>query len=246
MPGKGLVKSGTKKGAQFKTPACPRIDMNDPPHYFKNEFGYGVPVYWMGSYVDLEMEEIEIEVSHRHGHHDRMHALTTARVPVAPHRCSRASRRRRARSGAGRSSPSCSMQVLTTAHPLPHRCGEKLSLLQLAQGSVMKEFVLKDEKKDGGGSESAKAGGAHHGALFRVSFVVYFEELFVFQLRFVEWKGVGLIAADTPKKMKRSAKSEELEAKRKAKIEAAREAFKLRLELKRKQKVRSRRTRVRE
>ena len=136
--------------------------------------------------------------------------------------------------------------VLTTAHPLPHRCGEKLSLLQLAQGSVMKEFVLKDEKKDGGGSESVKAGGAHHGALFRVSFVVYFEELFVFQLRFVDWKGVGLIAADTPKKMKRSAKSEELEAKRKAKIEAAREAFKLRLELKRKQKVRSRRTRVRE
>ena len=67
MPGKGLVKSGTKKGAQFKTPACPRIDVNDPPHYFKNEFGYGVPVYWMGSYVDLEMEEIEIEVSRRHG-----------------------------------------------------------------------------------------------------------------------------------------------------------------------------------
>ena len=145
-------------------------------------------------------------------------------------------------------SPRRSPQVFQsfTAKKGKKRCGEKLSLLQLAQGSVMKEFVLKDEKKDGGGSESAKAGGAHHGALFRVSFVVYFEELFVFQLRFVEWKGVGLIAADTPKKMKRSAKSEELEAKRKAKIEAAREAFKLRLELKRKQKVCSRRTRVRE
>ena len=145
-------------------------------------------------------------------------------------------------------SPRRSPQVFQsfTAKKGKKRCGEKLSLLQLAQGSVMKEFVLKDEKKDGGGSESAKAGGAHHGALFRVSFVVYFEELFVFQLRFVEWKGVGLIAADTPKKRKRSAKSEELEAKRKAKIEAAREAFKLRLELKRKQKVRSRRTRVRE
>jgi hypothetical protein len=105
----------------------------------------------------------------------------------------------------------------------------------------MQEFVMKDEKKDGGGGGSAKSGGA----LFRISFVVYFEELFVFQLRFVLWKGVGLIAADTPKKKKRSAKSEDLESKRKAKIEAAREAFKQRLELKRKQKVRSRRMRIR-
>ena len=126
-----------------------------------------------------------------------------------------------------------------TAKKGKKRCGEKISLLQLAQGSVMQEFVLKDEKKDGSGS--AKSGGA----LFRISFVVYFEELFVFQLRFVLWKGVGLIAADTPKKKKRSAKSEDLESKRKAKIEAAREAFKQRLELKRKQKVRSRRMRIR-
>jgi hypothetical protein len=128
-----------------------------------------------------------------------------------------------------------------TAKKGKKRCGEKLSLLQLAQGSVMQEFVMKDEKKDGSGSGSAKSGGA----LFRISFVVYFEELFVFQLRFVLWKGVGLIAADTPKKKKRSAKSEDLESKRKAKIEAAREAFKQRLELKRKQKVRSRRMRIR-
>jgi hypothetical protein len=47
-------------------------------------------------------------VSRRHGPHDRMHALTTARAPVAPHRCSRASRRRRARSAVARSSLSCS------------------------------------------------------------------------------------------------------------------------------------------
>jgi hypothetical protein len=127
-----------------------------------------------------------------------------------------------------------------TAKKGKKRCGEKLSLLQLAQGSVMQEFVMKDEKKDGSGSGSAKSGGA----LFRISFVVYFEELFVFQLRFVLWKGVGLIAADTPKKKKRSAKSEDLESKRKAKIEAAREAFKQRLELKRKQKERNRRMRI--
>ena len=46
-PGKGLVKKG-KKGAQFKTGQAPKLDIGES-HYFKSEFGAGIPVYWMGS-----------------------------------------------------------------------------------------------------------------------------------------------------------------------------------------------------
>ena len=31
-------------------------------HYFRNEFGSGIPVYWMGSYVDLEIQEFQLEL----------------------------------------------------------------------------------------------------------------------------------------------------------------------------------------
>ena len=128
-PGKGLVKRG-RKGPVFKTPPAPKLSSEDV-HYFRNEFGAGIPVYWMGSYVDLEMQEFQLEL---------MQSFSLKKT-----------RRRSAHS---------------------------LTLSQLAQGSVILEINLKDEKATGDKAAAIFA---------RLSFVCYFQELFVFQLRFVNW-----------------------------------------------------------
>jgi hypothetical protein len=59
-PGKGLVRKG-KRGQQFKTAPAPKLEA-DGTQYFRNEFGSGMPVYWMGSYVDLETQEFHVEI----------------------------------------------------------------------------------------------------------------------------------------------------------------------------------------
>ena len=48
-PGKGLVRKG-KKGQQFQTAKAGRLTESDT-HYFRNDFGAGIPVDGMGSYV---------------------------------------------------------------------------------------------------------------------------------------------------------------------------------------------------
>ena len=87
-PGKGLVKKG-KKGPVFKTAAAPKLSENDT-HYFRNEFGAGIPVYWMGSYVDLEVQEFQVSVSCRKRDEGAAHTRThtahriTARLILTP------------------------------------------------------------------------------------------------------------------------------------------------------------------
>ena len=89
----------------------------------------------------------------------------------------------------------------------------------------MIENVLKDEKATG---DKAAA------AFVRLAYVCYFQELFVFQLRFVSWRGYGLRAADAPKKKAKQKDAEDkeaakaarrkaLEEKRQAKLQAAKE-----------------------
>ena len=60
-PGKGLVRKGTR-GRQFTTAVQTKRFHAGESHYFKNEFGAGIPAYWMGSYVDLEMHDLEIQL----------------------------------------------------------------------------------------------------------------------------------------------------------------------------------------
>ena len=59
-PGKVLFKRGNR-GAIFKTSSAPKLQEGES-HFYKNEFGAGIPVYWMGSYVDLEVQEFQIDV----------------------------------------------------------------------------------------------------------------------------------------------------------------------------------------
>ena len=62
-------------------------------------------------------------------------------------------------------------------------------------------------------SSLAAAVGDKAGAPYaRLSFVCYFQELFVFQLRFVSWRGFGLRASDAPKKKAQQLKEEEEQA----------------------------------
>ena len=171
-PGKGLVKRG-RKGPVFKTPPAPKLSSEDV-HYFRNEFGAGIPVYWMGSYVDLEMQEFQLEL---------MQSFSLKRT------------RRRA------------------AH--------SLTLSQLAQGSVILEINLKDEKATGDKAAAIFA---------RLSFVCYFQELFVFQLRFVSWRGMGLRASDAPKKKARVLLEEDKEELKRKKAQEKLDARQKRLE----------------
>ena len=73
-----------------------------------------------------------------------------------------------------------------------------------------------------------------------VSYVIYFQELFVFQLKFANWKGFGLRASDAPKRKARAEQSmnaEEKVAKKKREKEAKLE--------RKKQKDRERRDKAR-
>ena len=65
-PGKGLVRKGTR-GRQFTTATQTKPLHAGEAHYFRNEFGAGIPVYWTGSYVDLEMQELEIQLHETRG-----------------------------------------------------------------------------------------------------------------------------------------------------------------------------------
>lgn len=184
-PGKGLVKRG-KKGPVFKTPPAPKLHHEDI-HYYRNEFGSGIPVYWMGSYVELEMQEFQLEL----------------------------------------------MQS-STLKKTRRRAAVSITLSQLSQGSVMQEFVLKDEKATGDKAASA---------FVRLTFVCYFQELFVFQLRFVSWRGFGLRASDAPKKKAQAIDQEDREEKRKRLKEekrSKREAARLAAKEKRERRARER------
>uniref|UniRef100_A0A7S2CR31 C2 domain-containing protein n=1 Tax=Haptolina brevifila TaxID=156173 RepID=A0A7S2CR31_9EUKA len=160
-PGKGLVKKG-KRGLQFKTSSSPKL-RNDDVHYFQNSFGASVPIYWIGSYVDLEMEELQLELW-------------------------QSQKLKKAKKRSSYSTP----------------------LISVAQNSVQGEIVFRDEKA---------AGEKGAPPLVRVTYVLFFEELFVFQLRFVNWRGTDLRASDAPKKKGR-ALVDEIRAKRKAELEA--------------------------
>lgn len=155
-PGKGLVRKG-KKGQQFQTAKAGRLTESDT-HYFRNDFGAGIPVYWMGSYVDLEIQEFQIELW-------QSYSLKKSK----------------------------------------RRSQTAITLSQLAQGSVMLEFMMQDEKASGDAASKP---------FVRVSFVCYFQELFVFQLRFVAWRGFNLLPADAPKRKERAKLEENRERRR--------------------------------
>ena len=80
-PGKGLVRSG-KHGAIFRTSASGKIEP-DKTHFFKESFGMGIPVYWIGSYLDLEMQDFLLEL-HQSGFAGfNLRKRAVFRVPLA-------------------------------------------------------------------------------------------------------------------------------------------------------------------
>ena len=69
------------------------------------------------------------------------------------------------------------------------------SLASVALGSVDIEHTLL-----GADPVGSRGGGSHGGGVrLWVRYQLFFEELFEFQLRFVEWSGAGLRAADAPR-----------------------------------------------
>ena len=66
MPGKGLVKRG-RAGQSLRTTPISKLEVGVPT-YFKDrggrleEFGSFIPIYWIGSYEELEMQDFAIEV----------------------------------------------------------------------------------------------------------------------------------------------------------------------------------------
>jgi len=178
-PGKGIVRKGTK-GQVFHTHRASKLKPGDSMFY-RNEFGSGVPVYWMGSYVDLEMQEFLLEVCRRR---------ITRRV---------------------------------------NKLGEaRVNLGSIAQGSIMQMLEIEDENT-----------GLH----VKTNFVIYFQELFVYQLRFVDWRGFKLKAADAPKRRKRTEQAEAAEEKKKRIREERQErrAARLQAERDRRAKIRQQR-----
>ena len=134
-PGKGLVKKG-KKGQIFCTAPSGKVE-NKKSHYVVGEFGAGVPIYWLGSYSDLEMQELLIECYAKESGKKRF-AKT---IKKAEHRA---------------------------------------PLSQVAQQSIQQELEL----FDGFGDDKEDF------AVFSV--VLYFQELYVFQLKFTNWRGFNL------------------------------------------------------
>jgi hypothetical protein len=59
-PGKGLVKKGTK-GQVFTTSASAKVE-HDGTYYIKGEFGAGIPIYWIGSYGGLEVQDFVLQI----------------------------------------------------------------------------------------------------------------------------------------------------------------------------------------
>ena len=131
MPGKGLVKRG-RAGQSLRTTPLSKLDVGVPT-YFKDrggkleEFGSFIPIYWIGSYEELEMQDFAIEVR-------------------------------------------------TKSMLREKKVGElSMSLASLAQGSIEQEHTVM------AWNEHARAGDEEV-PLLQLNAIIYFQELFVFQL----------------------------------------------------------------
>ena len=189
-PGKGLVKKGTK-GQVFTTAASAKIE-HEGTYYIKGEFGAGIPIYWMGSYGGLEVQDFVLEV-------------WAGRLLQRPRKCAE------------------------------FRC----PLSAIAQGSIQQELEMHSVRAPPLPGQLGAPVERQH--FVNVSYVIYLQELFVFQLKFANWKGYSLRAADVAKRKERVMTSMSHEDKSKRR----REERESKRELK-KQKDRERRERARE
>ena len=190
-PGKGLVKKGIK-GQVFTTAASAKVE-HEGTYYIKGEFGAGIPIYWMGSYGGLEVQDFVLEIW-------------------------------------------CGKLLQRPKKLCEYRC----PLAAIAQGSIQQELELQQVRAPllPGQLESSVAVPLQ---FLSVSYVIYLQELFVFQLKFANWKGYSLRAADVAKRKERVVTSMSLEDKKKQKREEQEDKRE-----QKKQKDRSRREKARE
>ena len=190
-PGKGLVKKGIK-GQVFTTAASAKVE-HEGTYYIKGEFGAGIPIYWMGSYGGLEVQDFVLEIW-------------------------------------------CGKLLQRPRKLCEYRC----PLAAIAQGSIQQELELQQVRAPllPGQLESSVAVPLQ---FLSVSYVIYLQELFVFQLKFANWKGYSLRAADVAKRKERVVTSMSLEDKKKQKREEQEDKRE-----QKKQKDRSRREKARE
>jgi hypothetical protein len=190
-PGKGLVKKGTK-GQVFTTSASAKVE-HDGTYYIKGEFGAGIPIYWIGSYGGLEVQDFVLQIW-------------------------------------------CGKLLQRPRKLCEYRC----PLAAIAQGSIQQELELQQVRAPllPGQLESSRVEPLQ---FVSVSYVIYFQELFVFQLKFANWKGYSLRAADVAKRKERVVTSMSQEDKNKQKREEKEER-----QEEKKQKDRTRREKARE
>ena len=188
--GKGLVKKGTK-GQVFTTSASAKVE-HEGAYYIKGEFGAGIPVYWIGSYGALEVQDFVLEVW-------------------------------------------CGKLLQRPKKLCEYRC----PLAAVARGSIQQELELQQLRAPlpPGQLEPSRAEPLQ---FVSVSYVIYLQELFVFQLKFSNWKGYSLRAADVGKRKARVVSSMSQEEKAKQKREEREEKRE-----QKKQKDRARREKAR-
>ena len=189
-PGKGLVKKGTK-GQVFTTSASAKVE-HEGTYYIKGEFGAGIPVYWIGSYGALEVQDFVLEVW-------------------------------------------CGKLLQRPKKLCEYRC----PLAAVARGSIQQELELQQLRAPlpPGQLEPSRAEPLQ---FVSMSYVIYLQELFVFQLKFSNWKGYSLRAADVGKRNARVVSSMSQEEKMKQKREEREEKRE-----QKKQKDRARREKAR-
>ena len=172
--GKGLVKKGTK-GQVFTTSASAKVE-HEGTYYIKGEFGAGIPVYWIGSYGALEVQDFVLEVW-------------------------------------------CGKLLQRPKKLCEYRC----PLAAVARGSIQQELELQQLRAPlpPGQLEPSRAEPLQ---FVSVSYVIYLQELFVFQLKFSNWKGYSLRAADVGKRKARvvSSMSQEEKANQNHQLRASR------------------------